>query len=204
MEGADDSIGDGMAHHLELLACVARSDGDVSVEEALAIRSFMHSAGTSVDDVQRVSILLDMKADIDVEAVLQRLASECTAWSLAEAIRDAYIIASADGEVTNHEISTVERLFELLELPMEHRAKLHRWARNAASQQLLGMTFISASLDHVRTSTDSPLLHDDRVGSPSPSPSPSPSAAGGAEKRTPSMRIGIVKRSVHEIGGDKD
>lgn len=190
MKGANDTIADSMAHHLELLACVARSDGDVSIEEALAIRSFMNSAGTSVDDVQRVSILLDMKAEIDVEGVLSRLASECTAWSLAEAIRDAYIIASADGEVTNHEISTVERLFELLDLPMEHRAKLHRWARNAASQQLLGMTFISASLDQVHTADDAPVLHETRMDTQ-------------PNKRKPSMRVGVVKRSVHEIGGDK-
>ena len=180
-----------MAHHLELLACVARSDGDVSVEEALAIRSFMDSAGTSVEDVQRVSVLLDMNADIDVEKVLTRLADECTAWSLAEAIRDAYIIASADGEVTNHEVSTVERLFELLDLPMEHRAKLHRWARNAAAQQLLGMTFISASLDHVRTAADAPVLHDTRMDTRS-------------DKRSSSMRMNVVKRSVHEIGVSAD
>ena len=180
-----------MAHHLELLACVARSDGDVSVEEALAIRSFMDSAGTSVEDVQRVSGLLDLKNDIDVEKVLARLAGQCTAWSLAEAIRDAYIIASADGEVTNHEISTVERLFEILNLSLEHRAKLHRWARNAASQQLLGMTFISANLDHARTAEDSPVLHDRRMD-------PQP------ERRKPSMRMDVVKRSVHELGDKGD
>ena len=186
-----------MAHHLELLACVARSDGDVSVEEALAIRSFMDSAGTSLEDVQRVSMLLDVKSDIDVESVLARLAKECTAWSLAEAIRDAYIIASADGEVTKHEISTVERLFELLNLTMEHRAKLHRWARNAASQQLLGMTFISASLDHARNagsgdrSAGSRVLHDTRMDTL-------------PEKREDSMRVRVVRRSVHEIGGDDD
>jgi hypothetical protein len=178
-----------MAHHLELLACVARSDGDVSIEEALAIRSFMDSAGTALDEVQRVCILLDMNHEVDVDDVVRRLAKECTAWSLAEAIRDAYIIASADGEVTHHEISTVERLFEILRLPFEHRAKLHRWARNAASQQLLGMTFISASLDLVRRAEDSPVLHDKRMEPP-------------PKRRTKSMRTRVVQRSVHELGDD--
>ena len=111
----------------------------VSVEEALAIRSFMDASGTSLGDIQQVSLLLDMDNDVDVERVVARLAEEATAWTLAEAVRDAYIIASADGEVTNQEISTVERLFELLHLPVENRAKLHSWGRNAAAQQLLGM-----------------------------------------------------------------
>ena len=120
-----------MAHHLELLACVARSDGDVSVEEALAIRSFMDSSSTSVEDVQRINLLLSPSNDIDVEVVVRRLAADSTPWMLAQAIRDAYVIASVDGEVTRNEIATVERLFDILDLAMDHRAKLHRWARRA-------------------------------------------------------------------------
>ena len=178
---ADGTIPVLMAHHLELLACVARSDGDVSVEEALAIRSFMDAAGTSLGDIQQVSLLLDK---VDVERVVSRLAEEATAWTLAEAVRDAYIIASADGEVTNHEISTVERLFELLDLPVEHRAKLHTWGRNAAAQQLLGMTFISASLDHVQARRDTAARRD-----------------GGTGRET---RVTTVKRSVHKLKPSDD
>lgn len=180
---------DAMAHHLELLACVARADGAVSVEEALAIRSFMDSSGTALQDVLRVNRLLDMRHAVDVEAVVRAITAQASPWTLAEAIRDAYVIASVDGEVSGHEIQAVERLFEILGLPAEHRAKLHRWARNAAAQQLLGMTFITASLDHVRAQTDADVLHDRRMDNP-------PDAGAG------SMRLAVVKRTREEVEGD--
>ena len=163
------------------------------MEEALAIRSFMDASGTSLGDIQQVSLLLDMNHDVDVERVVARLAEEATAWTLAEAVRDAYIIASADGEVTNQEISTVERLFELLHLPVENRAKLHSWGRNAAAQQLLGMTFISARLDHVRARRESAERREGPQGSQGPHRPP------GREARR-----GTVKRSVHDVKGSGD
>jgi uncharacterized tellurite resistance protein B-like protein len=139
-----------MNNHLELLACVARADGEVSVEEALALKSFMESAGMPEVAVSRVAALLRGDESIDVDAVVGSFARAATPWMLAEAIRDAYVIASVDGEVDASEISLVEKIFDLAGIPSEHRMKLHRWARNAAMQQLLGMTYLTATLERAR------------------------------------------------------
>lgn len=84
---------------VELLACVARADDEVTIEEALAIRAFMSYAGVSQQIARRVERLLDTRQAADVEAVVRSLAPRASPWVLAETLRDAYVIASVDGTV---------------------------------------------------------------------------------------------------------
>ncbi len=135
---------------LELLACVARADEQVTLEEALAIRGFMGSARLSEEQALRVERLLDIEQPVDVQEVVRRLAAGASPWVLTETVRDAYVIAASDGEVEASEIHAVDVLFEALGLAEDRRAWLHRWGRKAAQQQLRGMDYMAAGLEEAR------------------------------------------------------
>ena len=139
-----------MHNHLEFLAYVARADGEVAVEEVLAIRAFMSKAGMTEGDVERMNQLLDPTHTIDFRDVVKALAGHSSAWGLFEAIRDAYVIAQADGRLAREEIKAVDSLFDMLKVPGPMRGEIHRWAAKAAMDQLGGMNLVTKVLDNAR------------------------------------------------------
>jgi len=143
---------------VELLACVARADGEVTIEEALAIRGFMAYAGVSQQVARRVERLLDTSHSCDVEGVVRSLARRASPWILTETVRDAYVIASVDGVVEASEIHAVDRLFDMLGIAGNRRAWLHKWGREAAAKQLRGMKFMAASLAEANADLPCPTV----------------------------------------------
>ena len=139
-----------MKDHIELLAYVARADGTVSLEEALAIRGFMSSAGMTPEVVARMNELLSPNTELHLEDALAPLVEHASPWMLAEAIRDAYLIALVDGELVATEIRVIEKLLDLLLVPGELRGELHRWARDAGVQQLRGMAIMTRTLEKAK------------------------------------------------------
>jgi len=155
-------------NHLELLAYVARADGEVSLEEALAIRGFMDAAGIPPREVARIDRLLDPLTTLDIEAAIEEFASAASPWMLAEAVRDAYVIAAVDGVVEESEIRAVERLLDMLCVPGELRQPIHRWAKAAAIAQLRGMRMMGQVLAQIQTERDEAAQGRARLGTMRP------------------------------------
>lgn len=122
-----------MIDHLELLAAIARADGQITPEEVSVIWRFLEAAGVPPAVADRVNELLDLEKELDVDLVLTSLAAQASPWSLAHAIRDAYVVAAADGHVSTSEALAVERLFDLMNLDPRDRAVLHAAAASAAN-----------------------------------------------------------------------
>ncbi len=121
-----------MIDHLELLAAIARADGRIAPEEVSVIWRFLEAAGVPDAVAARVNQLLDPETEIDVDLILTSLAAQSSPWSLAHAIRDAYVVAAADGHVSTSEALAVERLFDLMNLAPRDRAILHGAAATSA------------------------------------------------------------------------
>ena len=148
-----------MIDHLELLAAIARADGRIAPEEVSVIWRFLESAGVPKAVADRVNQLLDPDTEIDVDLILTSLAAQSSPWSIAHAVRDAYVVAAADGQVSTSEALAVERLFDLMNLDPRDRALLHAAAATAAKahrdltrrleQALLNAEQRTATGDHV-------------------------------------------------------
>lgn len=121
-----------MKDHFELLAAIARADGRITPEEVSVIWQFLEAAGVSEAVAARVKTLLDPDTEIDVDLILTSLAAKSSPWSIAHAVRDAYVVAAADGTVSTSEALAVERLFDLMNLDPRDRALLHAAAVTAA------------------------------------------------------------------------
>ena len=121
-----------MIDHLELLAAIARADGRISPEEVSVIWRFLEAAGVPAAVADRVHQLLDPETELNLDLVLASLAAQSTPWALAHAVRDAYIVAAADGHVSTSGALAVERLFDLMNLAPQDRALLHAAAAASA------------------------------------------------------------------------
>ncbi|NUN52067.1 MAG: TerB family tellurite resistance protein [Planctomycetaceae bacterium] len=139
---------DGMPIELyfAVLACVARADGRVTQEERHVIRSAAQAAGLTGDVLARLERLLDMATPFSSEDVLAEIAPGMTAATLAEAIRDAYVLAAADQEIAPAEVAVIDRLFALVGIAEHRRPALHEWARRAAEHHLDGLALLSEAL----------------------------------------------------------
>jgi len=146
-----------MIDHLELLAAIARADGRIAPEEVSVIWQFLEAAGVDPAVADRINQLLDPTVPLDVDLVLTSLAAQSSPWSLAHAVRDAYIVAAADGEVSTAEALAVERLFDLMNLEPADRAMLHAYAAQAARAQRTLTTRLEQAISRAeqRTATGS-------------------------------------------------
>jgi hypothetical protein len=132
--------------YLTVLACVARADGVITPEE----REVLRRALATVDDAgvrARVDALLDLAQDHDVKQLLTDALGEINAphrdaetraGSLAELLRDCYIMASVDGNISLPEVALIDRVLAIAQVPEQRRPTLHQWGEAAARQMLDG------------------------------------------------------------------
>lgn len=136
--------------YLTVLACVARADGVIASEE----REVLRRALASVDDTgvrARVDALLDLTQDQNVEQLLTDALGEINAptsdaetraGSLAELLRDCYIMASVDGDISPPEVALIDRMLAIAHVPGQRRPTLHQWGEAAARQMLDGTALV--------------------------------------------------------------
>lgn len=132
--------------YFRVLIAVARSDGDVDVSEAELIRAAMDGievSGRLREDLER---LLDASEPCEPTELLKTVANQADPSSLAEALRDAYVIAAADGRLDKNEISVIDRLLSQVGIDAERRPLFHEWARTAAEHHMEGLAMLAEVL----------------------------------------------------------
>ena len=132
--------------YLEVLVAVARADGIVNEHEAQAIRSAMQGLDVSEQLTGHVESLLDMGNLYDEAARLGSVAVALDVGTLAETLRDAYVIAGIDGEMSMVELNVIDRLLDVLNVDEDSKPTLHEWARSAAEHQMMGYALIQEAL----------------------------------------------------------
>lgn len=125
--------------YFDVLICVARADGRIAPEELRFLREAAEAAGLSGERLDRVERYLDLEIPFDVDQVLTGAAAHLNVSTLAEVIRDAYVIALADAEVAPTEVAVVARLLALVGVAEGPRAAVLEWARLAAEHHVNGL-----------------------------------------------------------------
>lgn len=129
--------------YFDVLACVARSDGRVSPEESALVRSAAVASGLAGDSLARVERRLDMREPFSLDDALAEVAPDMDASTVAETLRDAYVLAAADNDIVRAEISVIDRFLAHVGVAEEHRPALHEWARRAAEHHLDGLALLT-------------------------------------------------------------
>jgi uncharacterized tellurite resistance protein B-like protein len=131
--------------YFDVLACVARADGRLAPEEQRFLRAAAESSRLSGDALARLERLLDVDTPFSVDLVLSEVAGEMNAAVVVEALRDAYVLAAADGEIAPVEIDVLDRLLARIGIAIERRPALHEWARRAAEHHIEGLALLAES-----------------------------------------------------------
>jgi uncharacterized membrane protein YebE (DUF533 family) len=121
---------------------VARADGVVKTAEAEFIEQSLVRTGLDEGSCQRIRALLDMATPHEVHTTLTRIAHEAAPAELAEFLRDAYAVATIDGEISESEVQLIEDAMAAAGIPEHGRGDVHDWAREAAQHLLHGITMI--------------------------------------------------------------
>jgi hypothetical protein len=139
------TLADRRRAHLRVLACVARADGRVTIEEAGWLLGAFTDADLSADE--RAELELALRAgSLDVQATLQEATRGTSPELLAALLRDAYIVAGADGELVAEEVALADALLGEAGIAELHRPALQEWARRAADLHLDGLTLLKQAL----------------------------------------------------------
>lgn len=132
--------------YLTVLACVARADGVIAPEE----REVLRRALATVDDTSvraRVDALLDPAKNHDVAQLITDALGEINAphsdaetraGCLAELLRDCYIMAFVDGDISPPEVALIDQMLAIAQVPGQRRPTLHQWGEAAARHMLDG------------------------------------------------------------------
>lgn len=129
--------------YFDVLACVARADGRVSPEESALVRNAAIAAGLSGNALSGVERRLDMREPFALDEALAEAAPMMNVSTVAETLRDAYVIAAADKEILRAEIAVIDRFLAHMGLAEEQRPALHEWARRAAEHHLDGLALLA-------------------------------------------------------------
>ncbi len=129
--------------YFDVLACVARADGRVSRQEGDLVHRAAVAAGLAGDALERLERRLDIREPFSPDEVFAEVVPTMNVSTVAETLRDAYVLAAADNEIVRAEIAVIDRFLAHLGIAEEQRPALHEWARRAAEHHLDGLALLA-------------------------------------------------------------
>lgn len=129
--------------YFDVLACVARADQQVTPAERSAILSAASACDIGAVALARIEGSLDLGQPFDVDAVLDLAAGALDPGLLAELLRDAFVLAGADGDVAPLELDTIRRLLSRIGIEATSQDVLMEWARRAAEHHMDGVQLVA-------------------------------------------------------------
>lgn len=130
-----------METYFHVLAAVAAADEQLHPNEALLVRSAATEARLTTDELARVEDTLGGQKRWLLEGVAHLGA--LTESTLAEALRDGYVVALCDGVLDQSEIQCLDEVMSAAGIASEARPALHEWARRAAEHHVDGLALLS-------------------------------------------------------------
>lgn len=137
--------------YLKALACVARADGVITAEEKAAINHALRRVGVGSAVGVEIQAILDLAHPVNLDVLCRGVAEglngppEFVAAALAEVVRDCYVVAALDGDVSTSEVEVIDRFLDTLRIPEARRATLHHWGEGAAQQFIDGVRLFADS-----------------------------------------------------------
>lgn len=116
-------------NYLDFMACVLLADGVVEGNELMTFVSMLRQMGMKEEVEIRYSNILRDPTLLDPEAVIASVARFSEDRLLQWIVRDSYIMAASDGEISTEELALIDALLAAVGIPEEKRENIHQWGR---------------------------------------------------------------------------
>lgn len=130
-----------METYFHVLAAVARADEELHPNELQLVRSAATEARLTTEELARVEETLAGQKGWLVGGVASLGA--LTESTIAEALRDGYVVALCDGVLDQAEIACLDDVMNAAGIAAEARPALHEWARRAAEHHVDGLALLT-------------------------------------------------------------
>ena len=116
-------------NYLDFMACMLLADGVVDDNELTTFVSMLQQMGAKEAVEMRYSNILREPDLLNPRAVIASVARFSEDRLLHWIIRDSYIMAASDGDISKEEIALVDDLLTALGIPESQREAIHQWGR---------------------------------------------------------------------------
>lgn len=114
-------------NYLDFLTCVMLADGVIQEEEKSAFLNILNRVGLSKKLSKKYFRILSGTQLIDRDDVISRVASQKDKEILVWIVRDAFLIADANGDVSDEEILLIKKLLEKSGVTPSRMKKIIQW-----------------------------------------------------------------------------
>lgn len=124
--------------YFDFITCVLMADGDVAEEERTLFESMLKSTGVSTKLRTKYRRVLRGEHGLSEADTIAGLAS-AAADELTWLVRDAFLMANADGNVSHHEVAVINRLLLEAGVPKSRLPKIKKWGLAAVDHLVSGV-----------------------------------------------------------------
>ena len=113
--------------YLDLMVCVLLADNRVDRGEKKLFLQMLNMFGVDRELQQKYEQLLDKETYLDSDQVVTEIAKVLDPETLTWLVRDAFLMANADGIVSPEEVEVVDKLLEKAKVPEDLYEQIHSW-----------------------------------------------------------------------------
>lgn len=130
--------------YFDLMVCVIKADRLVRKEETALFLGMMKNMGMSSSIQSKYKKLLSSKKVVDSDAIISKVAKNTPISILPWFVRDAFLMADIDGEISKEEIQVIKQLVEKSGFTPKQYIKIKQWGleyikHSKAGLKLFGM-----------------------------------------------------------------
>jgi uncharacterized membrane protein YebE (DUF533 family) len=131
--------------YLSFTLCVLQADGRVDDGEARLFASMLRHAGVRADLRRKYERFLRGEAELDPAKVLASMPEMLDEMLLMWLVRDAYLVAGADGVVSEPEEALIQDLLRHVGIPESRFGEIRAWGMEAVRHARTGATLFTVA-----------------------------------------------------------
>jgi tellurite resistance protein len=126
--------------YLDLMAGVLLADDRVDKGERKLFLQMMDVAGVDENLKTKYERVLRQETSINTDGVIREIVEGIDPETLTWIVRDAYLMANADGVVSSEEVAIINKLLVQAQIPEDRHEVIHAWGRESIALLERGYT----------------------------------------------------------------
>ncbi len=128
--------------YLDLMVYVLKADGIVHEKERALLDALIINVGLKDEIIEEYKAKLEEGSVPDMEKRLTELAENVDAQALAGMVRDAYLMADADGIIDPTEVNLINSFLSKAGIPEERHKEIEMWGRETIAHMKRGILLL--------------------------------------------------------------
>ncbi len=114
--------------YLDFMLCVLVADGVLHENEKQLFSEMLDNSGVNSQLRNKYEVIMNDHVSVSSEEYLVQIVKEIDPDQLPVMIRDAYLMASIDGNVHESEIAVINKFLKIIGMPDERFEEIREWA----------------------------------------------------------------------------